>query len=264
MALKSYFDGGNEANSREYDIVTLAAFSGSGIQWGNFEEHWKHNLVKHHAKWLHTTDAATLNGPFSRDKGWTTTKVDAFIKDCVTIIERCAAVRVKTELTFRGIRPATVSVLLKDFKKALLKIPALESPTEICATQCLGCCFHYGEYLDDRQKFQLFFDQGEPFYGHAHDRRTNRRSRKIDQIWKKVTHLGESDMREVPALQAADLLAWSVNHKYTDGVTRDWQKRILAIDRDEEWFDHRRLLRPHREGLDIVRAWKLPRRRPFR
>src|SRR4051812_38802345 len=84
VALKSYFDGGNQADSREYKIVTLAAFSGSAVQWANFEEQWRENLIRHGAKWLHTTDAATLQRPFSVDDGWTTAKVDAFIGDCVT------------------------------------------------------------------------------------------------------------------------------------------------------------------------------------
>jgi hypothetical protein len=32
VVFKGYFDGGNQADSTEYDIVTLAAYSGSAIQ----------------------------------------------------------------------------------------------------------------------------------------------------------------------------------------------------------------------------------------
>ena len=71
-------------------------------------------------------------------------------------------------------------------------------------------------------------------------------------------------MRDVPALQAADSFAWAINRRYKDGsASFEWQKRLLAIDRDEEVFRYARLLKPNREHIDIVKSWKLPPRRPL-
>jgi len=68
-------------------------------------------------------------------------------------------------------------------------------------------------------------------------------------------------MREVPALQAADALAWAINHKYQPGGSRfDWVRRLLAIDRDEEEFRYERLARPMLDRLSVTRSWRLPKR----
>jgi len=37
VVLKSYFDAGNKADSREYDVLFLAALSATEDEWGPFE-----------------------------------------------------------------------------------------------------------------------------------------------------------------------------------------------------------------------------------
>ena len=71
MLLKSYFDGGNEANSTQYDRITIATACGTNDQWKSFTEDWKLVLDKNDAPFLHTTDAVSLQKTFSKDKGWT-------------------------------------------------------------------------------------------------------------------------------------------------------------------------------------------------
>ena len=78
VAFKSYFDGGNKADSQQYKTVTLASFSGTSVKWQHFERKWAAVLVKHNAPWLHTTDAVSLNKPFSKSSGWSKDKVDEF------------------------------------------------------------------------------------------------------------------------------------------------------------------------------------------
>src|SRR5579859_617355 len=155
----------------QYDVVTLAAFSGSSIQWDNFEKLWKHLRLRHGVEYLHTTDAIKLVREFDEKKGWTETKVEAFIDDCVSVIELCAATRKGRKITHGGIRPATVTVILNDFKKALIKVADLGSVEHTCAIQCAGFCLGYG-LSQGYEKFQFFFDQGERFYGHISDRVT--------------------------------------------------------------------------------------------
>jgi hypothetical protein len=261
---KGFFDGGNQADSTQYDIVTLAAFSGSEIQWRNFDAKWNAKLTKHGAPWLHTTDAIGLTKDFSKRKGWDEDKVQRLIEDCVSVIATCSAVRKGRQITHAGIRPASISVLLKDFKRALLKIPDLGSAEHICATQCTGFCLHYGLHIG-AVKFQLFFDRNEPFCGHIQDRVNNRQAKKLDPLWNHVVFVGEGDMRDIPGLQAADLLAWSINHDHEENGPRyEWQRRLLMIDRDKELFDFSKLSKPQRQVIDLVKTWKLPRRKPTR
>jgi hypothetical protein len=260
VVLKSYFDGGNEADSLQYDLVTLAAFSGTKYHWQKFDRRWKKCLKDHGAKYLHTTDAVCLSRDFSRRNGWDEDKVDSLISGCVSAIEECAAVRNGRRLEKASIRPVTISVLLQDFKKALSDMPDLRTPEHLCATQCVPVCALYGKLIG-ADKLQLFFDQGERFFGHIRDRMDNKKSR-VEPLWPCVIHAGESDMRLVPALQAADLLAWSVNHAYEeDTVSHKWQQRILDIDRERECFDYEYLRTASREAMSTVKSWNLPTRR---
>jgi hypothetical protein len=265
VAFKSYFDGGNQADSEQYEIVTLAAFSGEQIQWKNFERQWNAILSKHGANCLHTTDAVAMSGQFSKRNGWTAKKINDFINDCAGVIERCSARTRGRSLTVLGVRGHAISVILADYKRALKNLPELWEVPHICAVQCVNCSFHFARLLGVGAGYQLFFDRNEPFCGHIRDRTANKSSRRNTEGWKLVTSITEADMEKVPALQAADLLAWCVNHQYEEGrPNRSWQERVLAIDRDSGWYDYDRLCRPDREIIRMVNSWKLPRRKPMR
>jgi hypothetical protein len=78
-----------------------------------------------------------------------------------------------------------------------------------------------------------------------------------------VTHNGESDMRCVPALQAADLLAYCVGRK--NDIRFGWQRKVVEIERIEEWLDYSELSKPLLDIVDLAKnKWKLPRRRATR
>jgi hypothetical protein len=264
VAFKAYFDGGNKADSRHHKVVTLAGVSADSLHWKNFDVQWCAALERHHANWLHTTDAVALRGVFSRDNGWDETKVEALISDCVAVLERCCAtIGKRKEITYPGLRPAAVTVVLEDYKRALNKIPDLGTVEHLCATQCAQAVFVYGIYIAKARRFQFYFDRGEPYYGHVKDRVDNRKSRRLGRAWNLVTYLGESNMRETPGLQAADLFAWAVNHHYQKASARfDWQKRLLKINHEHDHYDYRRMLKPIRENIETVKTFKLPRRRP--
>jgi hypothetical protein len=263
MAFKGFFDGGNEADSRKYKIVTLAGFSGSGAQWDHFTEQWNRVLAAHQARFLHTTDALALEGHFKREKGWTEAGVEAFIGDCVSVIERSTTTRRGDIFSFKGLRPVTVSVVLGDFMRALRKFPKLGSAEHLCAIHAVARCTAWGRFTG-YSKFRFYFDQGERFCGHIRDRMENKKARRAAPEIRNIICAAEVNMREAPALQAADVLAWSVNRKYEEGRVRyGWQKRLLALDRDADVFDYSRLSRPILRNVETVDSWNLPpRRRP--
>ena len=76
--------------------------------------------------------------------------------------------------------------------------------------------------------------------------------------------IGEFDMRHVPALQMADILAWSINAAHGHRIVADWQAAILDIPRDRDWLDEERLKRMDPQTLDKVKQLKLPTRRAMR
>jgi hypothetical protein len=68
VVLKSYFDGGNQADSSQYDRVTLATACGTSDQWDMFESAWNEVLQKHNASFLHTTEAVSCSMLFTKTK----------------------------------------------------------------------------------------------------------------------------------------------------------------------------------------------------
>ncbi|HEX5432508.1 MAG TPA: DUF3800 domain-containing protein [Bryobacteraceae bacterium] len=258
--LKSYLDSGNQADSTQYEILTLAALVGLKNHWADFHREWKKVLKHHKAPWLHTTDAVSFHGPFDRKHGWNRDKVDALIDDCVSVIEHIAAIsNVRV-----GLRLIRVSVLLKDHQTAVKQDPDLGTPEQICAIQSAALCFGYGVYIGADQ-FEFVFDQNERFCGNVLDRWKNKKSRNSDQIWKQVVSVSEADMRRVTALQAADLLAWRINRAHLDGrMTRGWQERLLLVDSEKEWYDYETLQNPRRDMIAKFKSYNLPRRKPTR
>lgn len=267
MVLKSYFDGGHSANR---DRITLAMACGTCEEWDDAESNWRKVLSDHKAPFLHTTNAVCLQKEFSKDKGWNGDKVNAFISDCVNVIEHCLLEPGRVLISDQsglvaniarpGLNVVTMTIPFDDFRRARkvnLKLPS--SITELCASESLGFVFRYGRRIGI-QKYQLYFDQGEPFYGHISDRHRNRKTRKDVGLLNNVVHLGQSDMRVSPALQIADLFAWCINHN--DDVRREWHERLGRLPWDSAILDYKHLLNPTPGALERTAAWGLPKRKP--
>ena len=262
MIIKSYFNGGNEADSSQYDQITLATVCGTNQEWRPFEEDWKAVLRKHNAPFLHTTDAVSLNGEFSKGNGWDKASVDSFISDCVKTVGEHIAIPLNIPNTPArpGLYVVMLSIRLDDFIRARGVNPRLPNTVEeVCATESLGFCFQWGKHLGAHW-YHLYFDQGEPFFGHIYDRKHNKKSKKTITLMEKISHLGESDMRLVPALQLADLFAWCINHN--KNVTREWHGALHELPWQSLYLDFQMLLSPITGIPELVRSWKLPRRKP--
>lgn len=268
VVLKSYFDAANQSDSTQYDVITLASVSGVPGQWRPFEREWKSVLKKHGAPYLHTTDVVSLaNHPFTKANGWDERRRDAFISDCASVLE---------DHTFRprmrrlpngkpGLVPHVYTVKLKDFVQATAANPDVpRSVDELCAVQSLARLDHIGQIMG-AHFYQLYFDRNERFRGHIEDRRRNRKARQnLAPMIDRIQHCGESDMRDVPALQMADLYAWSFSHK--SAVVRfEWQRRVLRQGWwIEEFMDYPKLIKIIPGVADVVRSWRLPQRRATR
>lgn len=263
MIFRGFFDGGNQPNSEEYDVITLASVSGTKDQWRPFEDAWRDNLKTHGAKWLHTTDALTLNAPFTITDGWTKAKVEAFLSSCVDVIEEHATIPKKKG----GLIPYVLAFVLKDFIYFAAQNPDKISSdvTEVCATQAVDRVIRQG-LKNGAHFFHLVFDQNEPFIGHISQRQINKKAKKrLKDVNDRITSITEANMRVTPALQMADLFAWCFSHKFIK-PQHSWQERLLKQSPwIEDWYGEKELkryLKP--EYYQEVKAWKLPPRKPTR
>ena len=268
VILKSFFDGANQADSTQYDVISLASVSGTSEYWRPFERDWKATLKRHHAPWLHTTDAVSLKRqPFTKENGWDEAKRDVFISDCVTVIEK-HLLHPKSKREPRG-RPGllahVVTIVLSDFIRARTANPEVpRDVTVLCATQAVDRAIARGKVIGVHH-YYLTFDQNEPFMGHILDRQHNRKARKhLAPVIERISHIGESDMREVPALQMADLFAWCYSHKKRT-PRFDWQNRLLSHRKwIDDWYTYDKLIRIIPGVADLVQSWGLPPRKPTR
>jgi hypothetical protein len=262
VVLKCYFDSGNQSDSTQYDVVTLAALAGTFYEWKPFEKAWKNNLRKHGATWLHTTDAVAMNTPFSKRDGWTRDKVNSFIKDCAKIAGQFIARPITEEDPAGriGIYPFSVTIDLKDYVRARADAEGVpNSVDEVLATQSINALFLFGQNFGGTKHFDLVYDQNEPFRGHILDRQRSPKVIKELPMFSRIVSNTEANMRFVPALQLADLWAWCVCHEKEEHY--EWQKKLLSHPRDYQYGSYDQLISPIPRAVELKKQWKLPQRK---
>ena len=261
VVLKSYFDGGNQADSSEYDVLTLAAVSGTVDLWKPFEDDWNKILVKHHAAYLHTTDAIARRGIY---ECWTEPQIDAFLSDCVKVAgKHSARPNIGDVVGKYGLFYVVVSFVLKDFVEYAKEHP--ESPNnanESCLRQVLAEVIPWSFEQAACEQCHFFFDQGEPFYGHLCQLLQSKKALRDADALRRITHRTESDMRYVPALQLADLYAWGQSHR--NSVFKTWHEGLLKTWFFWQWIDKTNLHHGDPVQQATWSTWKLPKRKPTR
>jgi hypothetical protein len=110
----------------------------------------------------------------------------------------------------------------------------------------------------------LIFDQGEPFHGHVLERWKHPKE-KGKPLYKGIRAVTEADMRFVPGLQMADMLAWSINRPYGQGGHEEVCEAVVdAIPRTERTFEYEELRKPNHTALETIAALRLPHRKPMK
>jgi hypothetical protein len=229
VVLKSYFDGSNHADSSEYDRISIGTVCGTLKQWKRFDTEWRKVLYRHRAGYLHTTDAASLRKDFSKKNGWSNTRVDSFIGDCVDVIARQITIPdgVHGRRPRAGLYPVTLTIPFDDWLRAKKTVPELpDTIEELCATESLSFALKWGKHIEAK-KYELHFDRGERFYGHIHNRWQHPKAKKDIAAMKDVISVSEDISMYVPALQMADLFAWCINRN--DNVSREWHGRLHSL-----------------------------------
>ncbi len=258
MVLKSYFDAGNKADSREYGVLSLAVLSATTDEWGPFELEWCDMLKRHHADYLHTTDAVAR---VSHYEGWTETEADGFLRDCARIATK-HFIRLATEYDPGqfGIHCFTVSVVLRDFVDFAKRNPdEPQDANQGCFRQAIGNTLQWAKDKAACNEIHTFFDQGEPFYGYLVNLLESKKAKSDAWHLNMITERGEADSRREPALQLADLFAWVQSHKHEDWSPK-WKKTILRLPIWWEHYDKSNLHDINPAHQATWNTWKVPKR----
>lgn len=212
IALYAHLDGsGNLSNS----YLTLAAFAADDETWKIFESDWKNILASHTppASYTHMWELVHKEGEFKQERGWTFENTWDLVGKCLMFM---------SHLDKERFRMFHCTVDLKAWRKLKAETYDLPYPIDLCNQYCSEVILNwyivkYPEIINPVRSLQYFFDQNERFKGRFESRwnKETKRSRKNRKwcFWDAILSVGTVDMRGFPGLQAADMLAWSVNRE---------------------------------------------------
>jgi hypothetical protein len=252
VVLKSYFDGSRASKPpAKRNALTLAGYIAEDATWAEFETGWEKILHSFNpsCNYMHMKEAMSLRKEFAKEKGWTREKV----RDLLTrLINFLRASRWNDRMY-----AVSCTVILDDHAKAIREGFQLSPPHRICAHVCAGRAFNWQAQklattpegkIAVVQSADFFFDQNEPFLHHFNSEWTrNRRAKHRALWWDLVNTVAPADMRKLPPLQLADMLAWAQSRSMATGDQEVLCQGIIqSADMSEFVLDYDKLVNPRR------------------
>jgi hypothetical protein len=200
---KFYFDGsGKEEGS---SALTLAGYAGRELDWADFEREWRDILKSQRLQpaYMHMNEAFGLRGEFCERRGWTR---DAVVALCRTLNDFLRQLPRDKFCAFRY----TVDM---DAYRYWRRLEALPPASKQCALNAFlqafkWCCGGNDRILD---KVDVVYDRNETFLNHVHTQWTSRKMRERFHVLRLINTVASAAAGLTPALQAADMVAWSAN-----------------------------------------------------
>jgi hypothetical protein len=217
--LKVYFDGSGKEGDPQAKFVTMAGFAAPEELWSYFDDQWLQILRERgDPSFMHMKDAIQHTGNFA---GWDAGKTNFLIQGLIGLLQEVTVGNKR----FCGFR-CTVDLIGHEAWKARNNIPPV---AQLCANIAFGRMLAwYGEFPDPIiSGFDVYFDRGEPFLDILMRQWNNKVSPGQEPWWHLVRKLAPAEMQTVPALQAADMLAWSHNRLKTTHAS-GWAGRLAT------------------------------------
>jgi Protein of unknown function (DUF3800) len=233
--LIAFFDESGHSSATEF--FSLAAFVADDTDWAAFDHLWQDALHDAQAPYLHMKEFAHCVGPF---QGWTEEQRRALLGGCVNALNSIPAIAVGAALSM-----ADFNALDSEARSAL-RNPFFCCFQEVVRGVTLSALF---EPADTRVR--MVFSRQDEFGGLA------------KQLWSVMAEMIDvgplmgslefANMRDVAALQAADLLAYELRHHYHLRKTRPGSASRWAF---REIVHHQRVAHSARR-LKYLPAWYL-------
>lgn len=222
--ISGYFDD----SRKEGEILVLAGYVAYANQWDHFERLWSEVLAAHGVPYFHMREMAGPNGVF---KKWHPPKehqdeVLVFFKDLVSTIRRC------------GLQMFASAVWVKDLERLNTEKGIELEPYPLAAYSCLAQIAQKHEI-----SVTAVFDRIEKVDSKLVVARSYAESDRhlfpgLCDLITSVPLAKDLNSRRVPALQAADFIAWETRKLYEKMAP--WQSSIDRpfSDREEQWRDY--------------------------
>jgi hypothetical protein len=198
----------------ENNYMTLAALAGNDAIWSVFENEWDKILSSHSpsATYVHMKELCPRMREFDWRRGWTAQNTFGLVNECLKFM---------SGLDKERFRMFYCAIDLAARRKLILEDYDIPEPVEMCNQWVSEFILHwyFFEYPGIVGSIHYFFDASEPFKEPFEKKWISEKERTNDlevyNQWSLVEEVAGVEMRKVPGVQAADILAWSVNRENT-------------------------------------------------
>lgn len=194
--MTGFFDESGHSSATKF--FALAAFVAEDANWATFEGLWRQALQESGAPYLHMREFAHRVGIF---QGWTERQRRKLLAGCVNAIKAVRAIAVGAAMSIADFGTLSAEARSK------LQDPFFCCFQAVVRGVALNACF---EPQDTRVR--MVFSQQDEFSSMA--RKLWEVMGETVDVRDRMGSLEFEDMRRVPALQAADLLAYEFRHYY--------------------------------------------------
>jgi hypothetical protein len=195
-----YFDGSGKEDS---DYITLAGCAADKDHWVSLEGSWESILEKHSVPYMHMQEAVSCSGVFD---GWGFDRVEVLTAELMLVVSSLRD----------SMRVFVCTVCMADYRKwtSRLRMPPAD---RMCSRWTFdSAAMWYGGFpIPVLDKIDVIYDRNEPFLKHVYrDWKGPKKDRLRKPFWDLVNTVAPVDCRKTPALQLADMMAWSVNRSH--------------------------------------------------
>lgn len=201
--LIAYFD--ESGHSSEGGFVSIAAFVAQEDLWATFNVRWNAVLERHGVPYLHATDLTNFKRIY---KDWDEERRRSLAADLIDVIHSCGRIAaVGAVLSIDDYRALT------EDQQARLRDPFFPLFQEVVRGTAIEALFQPSDV-----KVKMVFSQQDAFGPQA--QQLWHLMRQTIDIRKRFDVFEFANMRSVPGLQAADLLAFELRRYYQNKVSR--------------------------------------------
>jgi hypothetical protein len=214
VMLTMCFDGSGKDDDPNSKFVTLAGFAGEQDAWGYFNEQWS-NALGNLASYMHMTEAIQHQEEFD---GWNEAKTEFLVDRLLEVIVQTFA-----RYRFQAVR-FTIDVSAHRHFSAANNTPGVSKSLALGAFYRMFRWYTQSSHVIVKPMV-ILFDRGEPYLNILMQRWNSKGEPDRKPWWDLISSIAPVSMKNVPGVQAADMLGWSANRIRTSG-TAGWPGQI--------------------------------------
>jgi hypothetical protein len=194
--ITAYFD--ESGHSSETNFVSIAAFAAEADVWSKFDGDWRRVLQSADAPYLHMREFAHSRGVYL---GWDEGRRRQLLAGAVEAINA------------NGLKAIGAAISVAEFRALSHQAQeAFQDPFFCCLQETSYGVALQGLHEPDDLQIRSVFSQQDEFGGKLRLLWDSLRAKRGE--FEKLEPIEFADMREVPGLQAADVLAYELRHFY--------------------------------------------------